>query len=73
MIDRAAVVEGVSAGPFSGAQELGDVAREGGNDRDQMFTVLAQNQLASGMTASPIQADGALYLRTKTHFYKVGK
>ena len=37
----------------------------------QKFIVLARNHLASGMTASPVEADGALYLRTKTHFYKV--
>jgi outer membrane protein assembly factor BamB len=37
------------------------------------FTVLARNQLESGMTSSPVAADGALYLRTKTHFYKIGK
>jgi outer membrane protein assembly factor BamB len=39
----------------------------------EKFTVLARNQLASGMTASPVEADGALYLRTKTHLYKVVK
>lgn len=39
----------------------------------EKFTVLARNQLASGMTSSPVAADGALYLRTKTHFYKIGK
>jgi outer membrane protein assembly factor BamB len=37
------------------------------------FTVLARNKLESGMTSSPVAADGALYLRTKTHFYKIGK
>ena len=39
----------------------------------EKFTVLARNKLESGMTSSPVEADGALYLRTKTHFYKVGK
>lgn len=35
------------------------------------FQVLARNKLDSGMTASPAAADGALYLRTKTHLYKI--
>jgi hypothetical protein len=39
----------------------------------EKFTVLARNQLEAGMTSSPVEADGALYLRTKTHFYKIGK
>ncbi len=37
------------------------------------FTVLARNKLESGMTSSPIEADGDLYLRTKTHLYKIVK
>lgn len=37
------------------------------------FTVLARNKLESGMTSSPAVADGALYLRTKTHLYKIVK
>lgn len=37
------------------------------------FTVLARNKLDSGMTASPVAADGALFLRTKTHLYKIVK
>ncbi|MCE9518509.1 MAG: PQQ-binding-like beta-propeller repeat protein [Verrucomicrobia bacterium] len=37
------------------------------------FRVLARNKLDSGMTASPAAADGALYLRTKTHLYKIVK
>ena len=37
------------------------------------FTVLARNKLDSGMTSSPVAADGALYLRTKTHLYKIVK
>ena len=37
------------------------------------FTVLARNKLDSGMTASPAEADGALFLRTKTHLYKIVK
>ena len=41
--------------------------------KPEKFTVLAHNQLDSGMTASPVEADGALYLRTKTHLYKIVK
>jgi outer membrane protein assembly factor BamB len=37
------------------------------------FTVLARNRLASGMTSSPAAADGALFLRTTTHLYKIVK
>ncbi len=37
------------------------------------FTVLARNKLDSGMTSSPVAADGALYLRTKTDLYKIVK
>ena len=37
------------------------------------FNVLARNNLESGMTASPVEADGALFLRTKTHLYKIVK
>jgi len=36
-----------------------------------VFKVVASNHLASGMTASPVEAEGDLYLRTKTHFYKI--
>ncbi len=37
------------------------------------FKVLARNKLESGMTSSPAAADGALFLRTKTHLYKIEK
>lgn len=37
------------------------------------FKVLARNKLGSGMTSSPAAADGALYLRSKTHLYKIVK
>ena len=37
------------------------------------FKVLARNKLDSGMTSSPAAADGVLYLRTKTHLYKIVK
>lgn len=37
------------------------------------FEVLAHNKLESGMTSSPVTADGALFLRTKTHLYKIVK
>jgi outer membrane protein assembly factor BamB len=33
--------------------------------------VLATNGLAEGMVASPAVAGGALFLRTKTHLYRV--
>jgi len=33
--------------------------------------VVAQNQLEEGMRASPAVADGAIYLRTFTHLYKI--
>ena len=33
--------------------------------------VLAINQLADGCMASPAVADGALFVRTKTHLYRI--
>jgi outer membrane protein assembly factor BamB len=35
------------------------------------FEVLAKNKLADGMTSSPVVADGALFLRTKTALYRI--
>ena len=35
------------------------------------FEVLARNKLADGMTSSPVAADGALFLRTKTALYRI--
>ena len=35
------------------------------------LTVLAQNKLADGMLASPVAVDKELYLRTKTHLYRI--
>jgi outer membrane protein assembly factor BamB len=35
------------------------------------FELLGKNQLPDPMTASPAVADGALFLRTKTHLYKI--
>ena len=35
------------------------------------YDVLATNKLADGCMASPAVYDGALYLRTKTHLYKL--
>jgi outer membrane protein assembly factor BamB len=35
------------------------------------FTKLAENQLDDGFMASPAIAGKALYLRTKTHLYRV--
>jgi hypothetical protein len=35
------------------------------------FQVLAENALADGFMASPAVAGEALYLRTKTHLYRV--
>jgi outer membrane protein assembly factor BamB len=35
------------------------------------FRVLAENQLEEGFMASPAAADGALYLRTRTHLYAI--
>ena len=36
-------------------------------------TVISRNKLDSGLTSSPVTADGALFLRTKTHLYKIVK
>jgi outer membrane protein assembly factor BamB len=36
------------------------------------FKVLAQNQLGDGFLASPAAADGALFLRSRTHLYRIG-
>ena len=35
------------------------------------FTLLAENQLGDGFMASPAAADGALYLRSRTHLYRI--
>lgn len=35
------------------------------------FEVLARNKLDAGMMASPAISDGALFLRTKTHLYRI--
>jgi outer membrane protein assembly factor BamB len=37
-----------------------------------VFKVLAQNQLGDGFLASPAAADGALFLRSRTHLYRIG-
>ena len=36
-------------------------------------TVLATNTLDDGCMASPAVFDAAIYLRTKTHLYRLGK
>ena len=36
------------------------------------FKVLAENTLGDGFMASPAAADGALYLRSRTHLYRIG-
>ena len=35
------------------------------------FKVLAENKFDGGFMASPAAVDGALYLRSKTHLYRV--
>jgi outer membrane protein assembly factor BamB len=35
------------------------------------FEVLARNKLDAGCMASPAIADGALFLRTRTHLYRI--
>lgn len=35
------------------------------------FEILAENSLDSGLMASPAVVDGTLYLRTKTHLYRI--
>jgi outer membrane protein assembly factor BamB len=37
------------------------------------FELIATNQLDSGMAASPAAADGDLFLRTRTHVYRIGE
>jgi outer membrane protein assembly factor BamB len=37
------------------------------------FKVLAQNKFEAGVTGSPAVADGALFVRTKTHLVKIVK
>ena len=37
------------------------------------FEIVAQNQLTEGGKASPAVADGAIFVRTKKHLYKVAK
>ncbi|MBP7950841.1 MAG: PQQ-binding-like beta-propeller repeat protein [Verrucomicrobiales bacterium] len=37
------------------------------------FTILATNQLDTGLMASPVAVDRELYLRTKTHVYRIEK
>ena len=35
------------------------------------FSVVAENKLDAGCMASPAVVGGALYLRTKTHLYRI--
>ena len=51
---------------FFNEQGLGTVIDASGD-----FKILAENQLEEGMTASPAVADGALFLRTIGHLYKI--
>jgi hypothetical protein len=37
------------------------------------FEVLAENQFDAGFMASPAASGGDLFLRTKTHLYRVGQ
>ena len=37
------------------------------------FKVLARNKFEAGVTASPAVADGAIFVRTKTHLVKIVK
>ena len=37
------------------------------------FNKIAENQLPDGVLASPAIVDGALFVRTKTHLYKITK
>ncbi|MCB1229939.1 MAG: PQQ-binding-like beta-propeller repeat protein [Verrucomicrobiae bacterium] len=37
------------------------------------FEVVAENHLAEGCMASPAVSDGSLFIRTKTHLYRIGK
>jgi hypothetical protein len=37
------------------------------------FNLVAQNPLSSGIMASPVVADGILYLRTETALYAIGQ
>lgn len=36
------------------------------------YELLAENQLDSGLMSSPAASDGSLFLRTKTHLYRIG-
>jgi outer membrane protein assembly factor BamB len=38
---------------------------------EREFRKIAENQLPDGFMASPAVVDGALFLRTKTHLYKI--
>ncbi len=40
---------------------------------DRAFRLVETNKLDSGCMASPAVADGAIFLRTKTHLYRIGK
>lgn len=68
-------------GKFSASPMLADgrvyfASREGlvtVIEAGRQFKILAQNQLESGIMASPIAVDGHLYLRTEKALYKLGK
>jgi len=37
------------------------------------FKLVAENELEEGFMASPVVSENAMYLRTKTHLYRIGK
>jgi len=53
---------------FFGREGTGTVIEPGSE-----FKIIATNKLDAGMMASPIVAGKAMYLRTKTHLYRVEK
>ena len=52
------------------ASDTGDVTVVAASSE---FKVLARNKLEAGVTASPAVADGAIFIRTKTHLVKIVK
>ncbi len=63
-----------SASPLAGAGRLYCVGQEGQTvviAAERTFRKLAENRLDKGSMASPAASDGALFVRTETHLYRL--
>ena len=74
-MDRRAIGGTFSASPLVSGNRVYFFDEEGKTtviEAGPAFKVLAENQLGDGFMASPAAADGALFLRSRTHLYRIG-